>query len=68
MLDPNTEITMVKTDAQGQREIIVKKCATIEAYKVTGTTVAGFTAGEGAAWSRSLSLSPNSSSRSKYPR
>ena len=32
---------MVKTNAQGEREIIVKKGTKITAYKVTGKTAAG---------------------------
>ena len=32
---------MVKTNAQGEREIIVKKGTKITAYKVTGKTIAG---------------------------
>ncbi len=35
------EITMVKTDASGQREIIVKKGQTIKAYKLSGETGRG---------------------------
>lgn len=41
MMDPNSEVTMVKTNAQGQKEIIVKKGTEIKAYKVTGKTAAG---------------------------
>ena len=41
LVDAKSEITMVKTNAQGQREIIVKKGTTITAYKVTGQTAAG---------------------------
>jgi len=41
LIDQNTEVTMVKTNAQGQREIIVKKGTKIDAYKVTGKTAAG---------------------------
>jgi len=41
LLDQNSEVTMVKTNAQGEREIIVKKGTRIEAYKVTGKTAAG---------------------------
>lgn len=36
LVDAQSEVTMVKTDAQGQREIIVKKGTRITAYKVTG--------------------------------
>ena len=35
------EVTMVKTNAQGEREIIVKKGTTIQAYRVTGETTSG---------------------------
>jgi hypothetical protein len=35
------EVTMVKTDASGMREIIVKKGETITAYKVSGETGTG---------------------------
>ena len=41
LVDKNSEVTMVKTNAQGEREIIVKKGTTITAYKVTGKTMAG---------------------------
>ena len=41
LVDANSEVTMVKTNAQGQREIIVKKGTKIDAYKVTGKTMAG---------------------------
>jgi len=41
LMDSQSEVTMVKTDAQGQREIIVKKGTKITAYKVTGDTAAG---------------------------
>ncbi len=41
LVDANSEVTMVKTNAQGEREIIVKKGTKIEAYKVTGKTMAG---------------------------
>jgi hypothetical protein len=41
LIDQNTEVTMVKTNAQGEREIIVKKGTKIDAYKVTGKTAAG---------------------------
>ena len=35
------EVTMVKTDANGQQEIIVKKGQTIKAYKLSGETGRG---------------------------
>ena len=41
LIDSKSEVTMVKTNAQGQREIIVKKGTKITAYKVTGQTAAG---------------------------
>jgi hypothetical protein len=41
LVDAKTEVTMVKTNAQGQREIIVKKGTKITAYKVTGKTTSG---------------------------
>jgi hypothetical protein len=41
LLEATSEVTMVKTDAQGGREIIVKKGTTITAYKVTGKTMEG---------------------------
>jgi hypothetical protein len=41
LVDSKSEVTMVKTDAQGQQEIIVKKGTKITAYKVTGKTAAG---------------------------
>lgn len=41
LIDQNSEVTMVKTNAQGEREIIVKKGTQITAYKVTGKTAAG---------------------------
>lgn len=41
LVDSNSEVTMVKTNAQGQKEIIVKKGTTITAYKLTGETQSG---------------------------
>ncbi len=41
LMDASSEVTMVKTDAQGQQEIIVKKGQTIRAYKLTGQTGTG---------------------------
>lgn len=41
LMDANSEVTMVKTNAQGEREIIVKKGTRIDAYKVTGKTAVG---------------------------
>lgn len=41
LLDPESEVTMVRTDAQGQQEIIVKKGTQITAYKLSGATTTG---------------------------
>lgn len=41
MVDAGSEVTMVKTNAAGEREIIVKKGTKITAYKVSGKTLAG---------------------------
>jgi hypothetical protein len=41
LVDANSEVTMVKTNAQGEREIIVKKGTQITAYKVSGKTASG---------------------------
>ena len=41
LVDPQSEVTMVKTNASGQREIIVKKGTSITAYKVTGQQSTG---------------------------
>ena len=41
LMDAKSEVTMVKTNAQGEREIIVKKGTKITAYKVTGKTTIG---------------------------
>jgi hypothetical protein len=41
LVDASSEVTMVKTNAQGEREIIVKKGTKIDAYKVTGKTLTG---------------------------
>lgn len=41
LVDAQSEVTMVKTNAQGDREIIVKKGTKITAYKVTGQTSTG---------------------------
>ena len=41
LVDANSEVTMVKTNAQGEREIIVKKGTKITAYKVSGKTATG---------------------------
>jgi hypothetical protein len=41
LVTAGSEVTMVKTTAQGEREIIVKKGTKITAYKVTGKTAQG---------------------------
>jgi len=41
LVDAESEVTMVKTNAQGEREIIVKKGTKITAYRVTGKTMTG---------------------------
>jgi hypothetical protein len=41
LMDAKSEVTMVKTNAQGEREIIVKKGTQITAYKVSGKTATG---------------------------
>jgi hypothetical protein len=41
LMDSKSEVTMVKTNAQGEREIVIKKGTKITAYKVSGKTVAG---------------------------
>ena len=41
LVDAGSEVTMVKTDAQGRREIIVKKGTEITAYKQSGETTSG---------------------------
>jgi hypothetical protein len=41
LVNPESDVTMVKTNAQGQQEIIVKKGQTITAYKMTGETKQG---------------------------
>ena len=38
LVDSKSEVTMVKTNAQGEQEIIVKKGTKITAYKVSGKT------------------------------
>ena len=40
-VDAKSEVTMVKTNAAGEKEIIIKKGTKITAYKVTGKTAAG---------------------------
>ena len=41
LFDPDGSVTMVKTNASGESEIIVKKGRQIEAYKVTGQQTSG---------------------------
>ncbi len=41
LVDPNTETTLVKTNAAGEREVIIKKGTEITAYKVSGETMEG---------------------------
>jgi len=41
LMDSKSEVTMVKTNAQGEREIVIKKGTKITAYKVSGKTMAG---------------------------
>lgn len=41
LLNADSEVTMVKTDADGLQEIIVKKGETITAYKLSGDTGKG---------------------------
>jgi hypothetical protein len=36
LLNAKSEVTMVKTDAQGHQELIVKKGKTVTAYKLSG--------------------------------
>jgi hypothetical protein len=41
LVDARSEVTMVKTNAQGERELIVKKGTKITAYKMSGKTAKG---------------------------
>ena len=41
LMDPDTEVTMVKTNAQGESEVVVKKGTQIDAYRVTSQQAAG---------------------------
>jgi hypothetical protein len=41
LVDPDSEVTMVRTDAGGAREIVVKKGTSITAYKLSGDTTTG---------------------------
>lgn len=40
-LDHDSDLTMVRTDAEGRQEMIVKKGETIEAYKMTAQSGTG---------------------------
>ena len=41
LVNPDTEVTMVMTNSEGQQEIITKKGNEIEAYRVTTEELAG---------------------------
>jgi len=41
LVDAQSEVTLVKTNAQGEREIITKKGTEIKAYKVTDKAMSG---------------------------
>ena len=41
LVDAETEVTMVKTNADGLREVIVKRGTEITAYELTGETMGG---------------------------
>ncbi|MFM2125976.1 MAG: hypothetical protein RL328_2427, partial [Acidobacteriota bacterium] len=41
LVDSKSEVTMVKTNAQGMQEIIVKKGTEIKAYKMTSKAAEG---------------------------
>lgn len=41
LIDPNSEVTLVKTNEDGLREIIVKRGTEVEAYELTGETLGG---------------------------
>ncbi len=41
LVDPESEVTLVKTNANGLSEIIVKRGTEITAYEVTGETLGG---------------------------
>ncbi len=41
LVDPDSEVTLVKTNADGVREIIVKRGTEITAYEMTGETLGG---------------------------
>ena len=41
LVDPNSDVTLVKTNADGIQEIIVKEGTEITAYELTGDTMEG---------------------------
>ena len=41
LVDPTSEVTLVKTDSEGLREVIVKKGTEITAYELTGEQLGG---------------------------
>jgi len=41
LMSGQSQVTMVKTDAKGMQEVIVKKGETIKAYKLSGSTGKG---------------------------
>ena len=41
LINPDSEVTMVLTNAQGEQEIIIKKGTQIEAYKLTSESMSG---------------------------
>ena len=41
LIDPDSEVTLVKTNADGLREIIVKRGTEITAYEMTNETLGG---------------------------
>ena len=41
LMDPNSDVTLVKTNADGLQEIIVKRGTEITAYELTGETLGG---------------------------
>ena len=41
LVDAESEVTVVKTNAQGEREIIMKKGREIKAYKITDQSLSG---------------------------
>ena len=41
LVNPDSEVTLVLTNAQGEQEIIIKKGKEIEAYKITSESLSG---------------------------